>query len=350
MIQSQTRWAVFGTGGAAANFASDMRHAKLGRIVAIGSRSLERATAFAALAAPGAVCGSFDALLRRDDIDAVYVATPNDLHREHALAVIAAGKPALVEKPLATSPQEAGEIAEAARQAGVLAMEAMWVRFTPGIVRLKRLIDNGAIGEIRRMEISVSFRHAFTAKSRLFDPTGGGALLDLGIYPASLAVHLAGMPDSVQATRIPAPTGAVMAAGMLLRYPAAIATLSCGFDVEGANEIVIVGSKGIITAHRSALCPPMISLRRLSDAAAAEERQEAAPLRAKSRLARLPSLRLLASAVKTRRYPTLYAGSGLQYQADHFSECLRQGLTESPVMPLDQSIRSLEIIEQAQRA
>ena len=348
-MPDKTRWAVFGTGAIAARFAADMHHARNGRIVAVGSRSSERAAGFAAHLGPGIVTDSFAALLRRDDIDAVYLATPNERHGEHALAAIAAGKPVLVEKPFALSADEARTVAEAGRAAKVLVMEAMWMRFTPGIVRLKRLVDEGRIGAIRRIDISVAFPQRFDPSSPLYHPVHGGALLDLGVYPLSLAVHLAGVPRSLETTLIKAPNGAISVAGMLLGYDDAVATLSCGFDAEGANEAVITGTAGIIRAHRSVLCPPMLSLRQ-TDGADAPVVAEKPVAPAASPLAALSSLRPLVAGLKTRRYPTLFLGSGLQYQADHFSECLNQGLVESRVMPLDQSIAVLDLVERAMAA
>jgi predicted dehydrogenase len=350
-MPDKTRWAVLGTGAIAARFAADMHHSRQGRIVAVGSRSSERAAGFAANLGPGIVTGSFQTLLAQDDIDAVYLATPNERHGEHALAAIAAGKPVLVEKPFALSAAEARTVAEAARQAGVLVMEAMWMRFTPGVVRLKRIIEEGRIGDIRRIDISVAFPQPFDPASPLHDPVNGGALLDLGVYTLSLAVHLAGLPRSVQATVVEAPNGAIAAGGMLLGYDGALATLSCGFDAAGANEAVVTGTSGVARAHRSVLCPPMISLRQTgrTEASALDE-VPVAPAAPTSPLAALSSLRPLVAGLKTRRYPTLFLGSGLQYQADHFSDCLRQGLTESPVMPLDQSIAVLDLVERARSA
>lgn len=351
-MPDQTRWALIGTGSIAARFAADMHHSRAGRIVAVGSRSAERAAGFAEKLGPDIVSGCFEDLLRRDDIDAVYLATPNEAHGRQALQAIAAGKPVLVEKPFALSAEEARTVAEAGRRAGVLVMEAMWMRFTPGIVRLKRLVDEGRIGDIRRLDISVAYPQPFDAASPLYDPVKGGALLDLGVYPLSLAVHLAGLPRSVDATVIRAGNGAIAVAGLLLGYDQAIATLSCGFDVEGANEAVVTGTAGIASAHRPVLCPPLISLRQTGgvepDTAPGEPGEAAAPPHPLVRpLTALSALRPLVGRLATRRYPTLHIGTGLQYQADHFSLCLQQGWTESPVMPLDETAAVLDLVERA---
>ena len=157
---SPLRWAILGTGAIAARFAADMRHSRSGIVHAVASRTPERARAFAARLGPGVLAGTPDAILSRADVDAVYVATPNAAHLAGALMALEAGKPVLVEKPFAASASEARTLAEAARSAGLLAMEAMWMRFTPGIVRLKRLVDEGALGRLARLDAALSFAHA----------------------------------------------------------------------------------------------------------------------------------------------------------------------------------------------
>ncbi|WP_102959654.1 Gfo/Idh/MocA family protein [Mangrovicella endophytica] len=341
------RWAILGAGAIAARFAADMRHSRTGRITAIGSRSTDKARRFAAAIHTEIPGGTIDAVLHRPDVDAVYVATPNALHREHALAALAAGKPVLVEKPLASSASDARDIAQAAAAAGLLAMEAMWMRFTPGIVRLVEIVRSGAIGDIRRIEASLSFDHSFDPGSALYAPEGGGALTDLGVYPVSLALQLAGRPTDIRALAVQSPSGAPAAASLVLSYRNALATLSCGFDAEGLNQAVITGTRGIVTAHRPVLCPPMLSLRRTGSAGTVvSEVADALPPKPE-RFAALPALKTLARAAKVRRIPTVYVGSGLHYQADHFAHCLAKGLADSPVMPLAESIAVLEMIERA---
>ncbi|MEX6504743.1 Gfo/Idh/MocA family protein [Jiella sp. M17.18] len=338
------RWGVLGTGQIARRFAGDMRLSRTGRIAAVGSRSADKAARFAgAIGAQGS--GDIETVLSRTDIDAVYVATPNATHADLALAALAAGKPVMVEKPLATSVAEAQAVADAAKAAGLLVMEAMWMRFTPGIVRLKRLIDEGAIGRIRHIEASLGFANALAAGDPRFDPAAGGALLDLGVYAASLAVHLAGPADAVTGVSRRYETGAVAAASLSTRHRDVLASLACSLDVEGPNQAVITGTDGILTAHRPLFCPPMLSLRRLAPGSAAGAAAPDAPLPRQRQPARLASLRQIASGLKVRRIPTLFEGTGLHYQADHVAECLDRGLTGSDVMPLADTIATLAILE-----
>lgn len=358
MTTPTLRWAILGTGAIARRFAGDMRFCRSGAIVAVASRRPERAAAFAAALGPGVASGTAGEMLALAEVDAVYVATPNERHAPDALAAIAAGKRAvLVEKPFALARSDVEEVAAAAREAGAFCMEAMWMRFTPGIVRLKRLVAEGAIGEIVSLQAGVSFARAYDPRSRLYSPEGGGALFDLGVYPVSLALHLCGRPDSVSAARLAAPNGAIRQASLVLGYPEALASLHCSFDAAGANEAVVTGTRGILTAHAPMLCPPTISLRPTAPGTAAEaeagaaDRAPAFPSR--PRFGRARALRQMLSPLnirRHRRYPTLFEGSGLQYQADHVAACLAEGRLTSPVMPMEETAEAIAILRRAMDA
>lgn len=342
-------WAIVGTGIVARRFAADMRFSATGRIAAIASRSAARAADLAAAVGPGVAAGSLDEILARPDVDAVYVATPNEMHAEHALAVISAGKPVLVEKPFALATQDAEHVAEAARARGVFAMEAMWMRFTPGIVRLKKLVEDGAIGEIVSLGADLSFAAPGDPANRLLDPaSGGGALNDLGIYLVSLALHLLGEPTDVAAVSLGGPSGVDRRTALTLSYPGAVAQLGCGLDAEGRNEATVVGTGGVAATQGSFLCPPVISLRR-TQAPPSASREEAAALPNVGR-GRLPAVKAALRPLRTKRFATLFEGSGLQYQVDHVAACLAEKRIESPVMPMRETIAALRIVEAARAA
>ncbi|MCB8840467.1 Gfo/Idh/MocA family protein [Aurantimonas sp. VKM B-3413] len=352
MRGSPVRWAVCGTGGIAGRFAADMRFSRCGRIAAVASRDGGRARAFAASLGPDVVAGSLSQILSRDDIDAVYLATPNATHAELGLEILSAGKPLMVEKPLATRAEDAERIAAAARERGLLAMEAMWMRFTPGIVLMRRWLGEGRIGEIRSVTAGLGFANAYRRDAALFDPVHGGALLDLGVYAVSLAQMVAGPVRSISAGTIRADNGAVVAASLSGVHRATLSNLSCSLREEGANDAVITGSRGFIRLHRPFFCPPMVTMRTTPEAEAAigseEARGHSAAVPSRSGFtARLGSLRQIASGLKAKRVPTLFEGTGLHYQADHFAECLEAGLTDSPVMPLADTIAALRVIEAA---
>lgn len=351
MASSKIRWAIVGTGGIARRFAGDMRFSRLGRVVAAASRSPDRAQAFAAAIGPDVAHGSTEAVLARPDVDAVYVATTNAAHVETALAALAAGKPVLIEKPVASRAEDAAKLAEAARQAGLLAMEAMWMRFTPGIVKLKALLDSGAIGRVHSLRVELGFAPSYRREAALFDPVHGGALLDLGVYPLSLAQLILGEAEEVKALTRSFDNGAIADAALVARYGDAVASLSCSLTAEGRNEAHIVGTHGVLTLHRPFFCPPMLSLRPTHPGGSGpqSEAEVPAPIGRRPAFAGLHALRQMVSGVRNRRFPILFEGTGLQYQADHFAECLQEGLTESPVMPLSQSVAVLKTIDAISR-
>lgn len=332
MADARAGWAILGTGRIARRFAEDMRYARRGRIVAVGSRSPDRARSLAAAIGEGVQHGTAADVLRMAEVDAVYVAGPNETHAASALECLDAGKPVLVEKPFATTLGEALAVAEAARGAGCLAMEAMWMRFTPGIRRLKGLVDAGALGRLRALDASLGFANAAPA---------AGVLLDLGVYPVSLAVHLLGPAEGVAAQ-----AGGAQAS-LLLAHDGALARLGCSFAAEGANRATVAGERGVVQTDASFLCPSMLTMRRSGGKQASLPGNDLAP---RARLPQLAAAKAMLRPLRQKRIPTLFAGSGLQYQADHFAECLDAGRLDSSVMPLAESLEVLRILDAAAEA
>ncbi len=195
------RWGILGPGGIAGAFAWAVRQHTRGELVAVGSRSVERAEAFAGEYGVGRVHVGYEALVEDPQVEAVYVATPHSAHAEHALLAIAAGKHVLVEKAFTRNTAEAKRVFAAAKEAGVFAMEAMWTRFLPHVLALHEVLDRGDIGEVVGVmaDHGQNMRH-HPATHRLHNrDLAGGALLDLGVYPVSFAHDLLGRPDRVGA-------------------------------------------------------------------------------------------------------------------------------------------------------
>jgi predicted dehydrogenase len=181
-------------------FTNGVRDLTQGSVVAVSSRSADRAKAFAASHGVPTSYSSVADLVGDPEVDVVHVASPHSEHREHALAAIAAGKHVLVEKAFCRNQGEAREVIDAARAAGVFCMEAMWTRFLPHVVDIKRTIANGDIGEIVSFEADHGQWFPFDPTSRLYDPgLAGGALLDLGVYPISFSHDLLGVPETITA-------------------------------------------------------------------------------------------------------------------------------------------------------
>src|ERR1035437_8917584 len=190
------RWGFLGTGGIAAAMAADLR-AGSNMLYAVAARDARRAAAFAARWGGSHSHGSYRAVVEDPEVDIVYVATTHPFHREQALMAIAAGKPVLVEKPLTLNAADARQVLSAARDKGVFAMEAVWMRANPLILRAQELVGNGLIGDVVAVHADFCIEVDFDPKHRLYDlANGGGALLDLGIYPMNFAWLFLGRPDT----------------------------------------------------------------------------------------------------------------------------------------------------------
>src|SRR5690606_23684110 len=195
---TSVRWGVIGPGKIAAKVVQDFVHLPDAEVVAVASRSADRARAFADANGVERAYGSYREVIDDPDVDALYIATPHPQHLELGLAGVAAGKHLLVEKAFAATVAGAEELIVAARAAGVFCMEEMRARRQPLWVDGQRLLDDGAIGELRQLRAALGVAVDFVPSHRLFDPAqGGGALLDVGIYPLSLAHWLPGTPDQI---------------------------------------------------------------------------------------------------------------------------------------------------------
>lgn len=249
--RERIRWGILAPGNIAAKFARSL--ASLpdeAELVAVGSRSLERATAFASRHGVPNAHGSYEELVSRDDLDVIYVASPHNLHREQAIAAIEASKHVLVEKPMADTLANATAIIDAARARGVFCMEAMWTRCNPLVLRARQLIAQGQLGDPRFMWCTFAFRFDGDDDHRLLDPNlAGGAILDLGVYPMHAAHVLLGMPDSLRAEGTLHPRTGVDATSVAhLRWDrgnaTTFATLVSSLDARGDQRLTIFGTAG----------------------------------------------------------------------------------------------------------
>jgi len=224
----------------------------------------------AALAGPAgrgqvpAAHGSYRALLGDPDVDVVYVATPHPHHRALALAALAAGKAVLVEKSFTVTPAAAREVVAAARQAGRFAMEAMWTRFCPAVARLRELVADGAIGEVRMVTADLGVRHPADPATEDYDPArGDGLLFHLGVYPVSFAQMILGTPEAVVAHGTVHPSGADVEESVLLRYPGGrSALLFASLRSPAPGEARVLGTRGWIQVPPRFHYPSRIILHR----------------------------------------------------------------------------------------
>lgn len=313
------RWGIIGTGGIASTFATDLRLLPDAELVAVGSRSLPTAVAFGDRLDVPRRYPTYDELVQDDDVDAVYVSTPHPAHHAAAMLALTAGKAVLCEKPFTLNAAEAVELVETARARGVFLMEAMWTRSLPHMVRIRELLAEGALGDVRTVLADHGVRFERDERHRLFAPElGGGALLDLGIYPVSFASMVLGTPSAVTAVSDRAFTGVDAQTSMLLRHPGGgHAVLTTTLEADGQNRAVIVGTEARIEIDRVWYTPTGFTV---------TDRDGS-----------------------VQRHDVPHEGSGLRHQAAEVARCLRAGLTESPVMPLDETVSIMRTMDEVRR-
>lgn len=311
------RWGILATGTIAARFTEDLRLVPDAEVVAVGSRTAVAAQAFAERYGVPRAHGSWADLAADPDVDVVYVATVHPAHYRAALTCIEAGKAVLVEKPLTLDVPTAERLLAAARARGVFAMEAMWTRCLPAIRRVAGLIADGAIGEVATVHAEFGLAGPFEPTHRLRDPAqGGGALLDLGIYPVALANLVLGPPTTIQATARLTAEGVDAHTGLLLGHPSgAIAALTCGITGATRNAASITGSDGRIDLPGPFHCPKRFTLHRRG----ADPEEIHAP----------------------------FEGWGYHLEAAEVGRCLRAGLVESPLVPHAATLEVLAVLDAA---
>ena len=324
MTTEPLRWGLIGSGQIASAFADDLTLTDSGRVVAIGSRSQESADRFADKFDIPNRHASYEALVADPAVEVVYVGTPHPMHYANALLALEAGKPVLVEKPFTMNADEARQLIDRARSKGLFLMEAMWTRCLPHIVEIGRLLADGALGDI----VTVMADHGqFFPKdpaSRLFArELGGGVLLDCGVYLVSFASMVLGKPARVVALITPAFTGVDGQTSMLFGFASgAQAVLTCTSSARTPTRAAIVGTEARIEIDSFFYAPSTFTLIRRDGSAT--------------------------------RFEPPHEGNGLHYEADEVARCLRAGLLESPLMPLDETLEIVEtldtVIAQAQIA
>lgn len=213
------RWAILGTGGIAERTIRDIRLANTMNVVAVASRTLAAAEDFAARHHIDRVFATVDDALQSDEVDAVYICTPHSSHFELTRQALLAGKHVLCEKPMTLTAAESRQLAALAAERGLFLMEAMWMAFSTAIAHVRAVIASGAIGEVRFVESSMGFNFPKDDASRLWNPDlGGGALLDLGIYPLAFAHLLLGAPQSIVTSGEMEPNGVDLRSSTQLGY------------------------------------------------------------------------------------------------------------------------------------
>lgn len=309
------RWGILGTGKIAKAMAEGLRDTAGAELVAVASRTAESAQQFGAVYGVPRCHGSYQALADDPDVDVIYIATPHPMHYENAIMCLNAGKALLVEKSFTITRWQAEEIVALARAKKLFMMEAMWSRFMPAIVEAKRIVDSGEIGKPACVTADFGFAADAGPEHRLFNPElGGGSLLDLGIYPLSLSAFFLGPVASVQAVGELGATGVDVQASFTLRHESG-AVSSCLSSLRAASpcELTISGDKGYVR------------------------------LNSRFHYTNSITVGLLDGGKTELCIPR--SGNGYPHEAAEVVRCLRAGLLESPVMPLDESVALMGILD-----
>ncbi len=309
------RWGILGCGNIARKFATGLQALDDAELVAVGSRTEDKASSFAAEFGAARSHGSYEALAADADVDAIYVATPHPMHRDNSILCLEAGKAVLCEKPFTINATEARAVVDVARQRGVFLMEAMWTRFLPVMVQVRRWLAEGAIGEPRMVTADFGFRSGVNPEGRLFNPAlGGGALLDVGIYPISFACMVFGPhPESIASAATLGETGVDEQAGVILSYAGGqMAVATTAIRVSTPHEARILGTDG-----RILLEPSFWKGERVTLQAGGKDETLELPLE----------------------------GNGYNYEAAEVGRCLRAGELESPSMTLDETVAIMEVLD-----
>jgi predicted dehydrogenase len=322
------RWGILGAGFIAGMFAWDLSFTDDATVVAVASRDIDKAQAFADERGPMRAYGSYEELVADPDIDYVYVAVPHSEHRRVAELAIRAGKPVLVEKPFALNAREAEELFELAKSHGVFIMEAMWSRFLPHMRKLREIVDSGAIGEV----VTVLADHGLRfdpahPEHRLYDRAlGGGALLDLGIYPVALAASF--LDDDVTvaavgtltATDVDAAVSAVFRDGSGRQ-----AAISTSLSTELPNRASVNGTRGRVELGYNYMIPTDLKIISFGEGNPSHGESEEE----------------FSGAVE--------GGLGWRFEALEVARCVAEGRTESETVPYQFTLKVMRLMDEIRR-
>ncbi|OKP98876.1 Gfo/Idh/MocA family protein [Paenibacillus sp. P46E] len=313
----KVKWGILSTGWIAHQFATDLAHASNGIAYAVGSRNQESADEFAKNHGIPVAHATYDDLVNDPEVDAVYIGTPHPFHKDNALLALRAGKAVLCEKPFTVNSGELEEIVAYAREHKLFLMEAMWSRYIPANVKVREWVAAERIGDVRMVKADLGFRTEWNPESRLLNPAlGGGALLDVGIYPISFASMIFGPhPEKVASTVHMGETGVDEHFSLLLSYgDGKSASLNGGVRLNMLQEAYVFGTEGHIVVKGSFINPR--------------------------------SAELYVGGELVETFEDDRGSIGYAFEAEEVGRCLQAGLTESPVLTLDESVAILKLLDQ----
>jgi len=316
------RWGILGCGKIARKFASDLKLVKDAVLVAAGARSMESVKMFAAEFPVQYTHDSYEALAENSEVDVIYIATPHSEHYKNTLLCLQHNKAVLCEKAFAVNKAQVQEMIETAQRKKLFLMEAMWTKFLPHYKKVKALINENRLGEIKSVLINFGFKAVAPVAPRLFEPAlAGGSLLDIGIYNVFMATSILGMPEKIEASITPAYSGVDEQCAILLKYSnGAMAQLFSSFATNMATEADICGTEG--------------RMRLLSRFYEPSTTIEYYPGKIDSKQI-IPFMK--------------EEGWGYRYEIEHVCHCLQKGFIQSDVMTHDDSLQLISILDEVRR-
>lgn len=314
-MDTTIKWGILGTGGISHAFATALMDTPGAELAAIGSRSMASADKFGAQFGSPRSYGSYEDLCSADGIDIIYIGTPHTIHADNAILALNGGKAVLCEKPFAMNLREANRVVSLAREKKLFLMEAMWTRYMPALAELRRIVASGEVGVPRQLHADFGFLAPTDPQHRVNNlDLGGGALLDLGIYPLSIAAAIMGPVSKVQALADMSATGVDAQTGFTLLHAAGgMSVCSCSMLARMSNELTVFGSLGRV--------------------------------RMDTMFHRSPSVTVTLLNGETRTILTPYLGNGYVHEAMEAARCLRAGLLESPGMTLDETLALMTVLD-----
>lgn len=315
MKDRKIRWGIMGAGNISRKFASDLAESRRAELVAVASRSIERAKKFAKEFEISRTYGNYEEFVQDQDVDIVYIGTLHPMHKEGMLLCLKAGKAVLCEKPFTMDANEAEQIIQIARAQKTFVMEAMWTRYLPAIVQTRKWIEEGRIGEVKTMTANFGFNIGWNPASRLLNKKmGGGALLDVGVYPVSFASMIfRQQPANMMSSAHIGKTGVDERFSALFEYSEnRTALFSAAVRLKLANDAFIYGTEGYIQL------PDFYSAR---------------------------SAFLFRSDGVTEEFNDHRQSHGYIFEAEEAMQCFLEGRQESPLMPLDETLNIMKTMD-----
>ena len=311
-----TNWGIIGPGRIAHKFAQGLASVPDAKLFAVASRSEKRAHSFARQYKVPYYYGGYEKIVQNPEVDIIYIATPHTFHYENTLMCLENGIPVLCEKPFTITCSQLQKLVNTARERKIFLMEAIWTRFLPTINKVLEIQKSGKLGKIKALYADFGFKAPVDHDGRLYNlELGGGALLDIGIYPVFLSLLLLGKPEEIKSMAVISETGADESCSILFKYSSKVmASLNCTITAETPIEAVIIFENGRIRINRGWFAPS--------------------------------SLTIFSAKEKKKEVSFKYNGNGYHFEAIEAMKCLHRGLTECPDLPLDFSLDLMGLLDE----